>query len=281
MKKDFLHFSGVYGEQEIPFWDTAVYIEPIKKRSEVYNFEINEHLHSDLIQIFILEEGGGYISSEGGNIALEVPCVVFIPRGVLHGFSWHSNIKGSVITISQSYLEECMQHAKAISHHFQSFQIYAYQNEKDNFKLAMSNLSELIEELQSQHPHKKKMISLIITKLLIRLQRKGLKGIGEPILNENKMLSYFATFLQEVSKDTKRSKSIQEHAQNLNITAVHLNRVCQAMVQKSALQIIHEKLIVNAKNYLLHTDLTVREVSYSLTSKTLLTSVNFLKKWKV
>jgi AraC family transcriptional regulator, transcriptional activator of pobA len=63
------------------------------------------------------------------------------------------------------------------------------------------------------------------------------------------------------------SKSIEEYAKELNITAVHLNRICQSIVQKSALQIVQDYLINEAKKYLLNTSYSVSEVSYFLNFK--------------
>jgi len=278
MDNEFLHYKGVYGEQKLPFWDTAVYIEPVKQRSEVYNFEINEHLHSDLIQIFVLEEGGGIITSEGTNISLEVPCIVFIPPTVLHGFSWHSNIKGSVISISASYFDECLKNTESISHHFQSFQVYAFEKELDKFQNVISDFKELSSELSSHLPDKRKMMSLMIAKFLLKLYRKGRDGNQESVQSDSKVVNYFYGFLKEIANDKSRSKTIKEYASSLNITPVHLNRVCQTVVKKSALQIIHEKLIVEAKNKLLYTHFTIREVAYDLNFKDPSYFCKFFKK---
>lgn len=59
-------------------------------------------------------------------------------------------------------------------------------------------------------------------------------------------------------------KSIAHYARELNITTVHLNRICQAAVGKSALQVVDEFLFLEAEKYLKHTDYSISEVAYRL-----------------
>ena len=70
-------------------------------------------------------------------------------------------------------------------------------------------------------------------------------------------------FIQSV-KTSHQPKSIPEFAKELNITAVHLNRICNQVRGKSALLIVQEHLIEQAKNYLLHTSYTIAEIAYRL-----------------
>ena len=59
-------------------------------------------------------------------------------------------------------------------------------------------------------------------------------------------------------------KFINEYARELNITPVHLNRICQATVGKSALRAVHEFLFLEAEKYLKYTKYSVSEIAYRL-----------------
>jgi AraC family transcriptional regulator, transcriptional activator of pobA len=75
---------------------------------------------------------------------------------------------------------------------------------------------------------------------------------------------YFRNFQKSVKQSYTPMKSIKEYARELNITSVHLNRICQATVGKPALQIVHDFLILEAERFLKHTDLHVSEIAYRL-----------------
>ena len=65
-------------------------------------------------------------------------------------------------------------------------------------------------------------------------------------------------------KNSEYPKSIPDFADELNITPVHLNRICNAVAGKSAIELVHQNLIIEAQKYLLHTSYSVSEIAYLL-----------------
>ena len=74
-------------------------------------------------------------------------------------------------------------------------------------------------------------------------------------------------------------KSIKQYARELNITSVHLNRICQATVGKPALQIVHDFLVLEAEKFLKHTDMHVSEIAYQLNFEDPAYFSRFFKKY--
>lgn len=267
MAKQLLNYKGVYGEQEQPFWDTAIHIEPLVKRSKTYDFEIKEHLHTNLIQIFLLKRAKGTLSSEGKQIPIETPCFIVIPNGVLHGFIWEPTIKGSVLTVSLSFYESCLKKHQNALIQFQQLQYMTFEGDDPQFKELVQIKDSLEKEVADQGIDKHAIVQLLFKLLMIKLYRKSMNENTRVISNDNRTLRYFNAFQKEISRTIERTKTTKDYAKALNITPVHLNRICQSLVQKSALQIIHEKLTTEAKNHLLYTDVTIAEVAYALNFK--------------
>jgi AraC family transcriptional activator of pobA len=61
--------EGVYGEQTRPFQGANIHHEPLHIRCEKYDWYINEHLHTDLIQIFLIHSGKGHLLSEDKKLS--------------------------------------------------------------------------------------------------------------------------------------------------------------------------------------------------------------------
>jgi AraC family transcriptional activator of pobA len=124
-------------------------------------------------------------------------------------------------------------------------------------------LNELIDE----NPEKRNVIQLLFQLLFIQIYRFSILEKQEISISDNKMLNYFKSFQKSIKQTITETKSVENYAKEMSITSVHLNRVCQAIVRKSALQIIHEYLIAEAKKYLLNTNYSISEVSYLLNFK--------------
>jgi AraC family transcriptional activator of pobA len=58
--------------------------------------------------------------------------------------------------------------------------------------------------------------------------------------------------------------NVADYAEALNITAAHLNAICRRHTNINAQQLIHKRLILEAKRNLNYTVLTVNQVSDSL-----------------
>jgi len=265
MNKKLLHFRGIYGEHQEPFWDADVHLESIKLTSESYNFEIDEHVHSNLIQIFQLEEGEGTCYSEGTAYNLQTPCMIIVPSGNLHGFDWHPNIKGAVWTITTSLFEKSQESNQQILLHFQEMRY---------FKITESQMSELTsikdqmtQELSLYETEKATMIKILLQLFMTKLYRYDQDQNTQTVQNNNKALSYLNKFQKVINQQMDRSITINSYAQQLGITPIHLNRICQNTVGKTALQLVNEKHVNQAKKYLLGTTNTISEISYLLNFK--------------
>ena len=267
MPQKLLHYKGPYGDHKNPVQNELIDYEPLKIRSAIYNYEITEHLHADLIQIFIITEGGGFLLSEGKKIALQPPCALIIPNNTLHGFVLQSTIQGDVFTFSNMFFEKCLAETKKILLKLNQLQQVSFEEHPSNLKDIGYLRNRLIEELATFQPEKKYAIKLLFQLLLLQLYRIEQHQPAQIIPTENRMLTYFHTFQNLIKQNIHETKTIQHYAKELSISPVHLNRICQSLVQKSALQVVHEYLLIEAKKYLLGTSNSIAEISYFLDFK--------------
>jgi len=63
---------------------------------------------------------------------------------------------------------------------------------------------------------------------------------------------------------TRGISPLPGYADKIGITATHLNVLCRNAVNQSALDIIHERALLEAKRNLVYTTMTISEVSYVL-----------------
>lgn len=258
-----VNFKGLYGDNT-PAQIDFIHHEKLETRSQLYDWEINEHLHTDLIQIFIFKEGKGIFISEKKKMSIESPSILLVPANTLHGFAFQAGISGEVLTFSENYFEALFKNDPKLMIELNRLNIYA--NIADNEEI-MPIINGLFQEIHQEKIEKKSYLENLFRLFFLNLYRIQ-KQAEQPVHNtDNRSLVYFLKFQKNIKSSLFEEKSIQQYAKELTITAVHLNRICQQIAQKSALQIIQEHTINEAKKYLKNTQYSVSEISYFLNFK--------------
>jgi AraC family transcriptional activator of pobA len=267
MRKTIVNFKGLYGDKQAIYLPNFIHHEPLETRSKMYDWEIKEHLHTELFQLFVITQGEGTIISENKELKLIGPCIITIPSNSLHGFIFQPDIKGEVITFSESFLENIFKPTPKILLGINRFNLLLFEQNAVIFQQISQHILEIIRELYDDTLEKQTVIQSLFHLLFIYLYRFSLLQKQTIAQSDNRTLRYFRAFQKSIKKSLHETKPVSQYAKELNITSVHLNRICQALVQKSALEIVHDYLINEAKKYLLNTNYSVSEISYFLNFK--------------
>ena len=253
---------GLYGEAEILLPD-FLHCESMEYRSKKHNWVIKQHLHANLFQFFLIERGKVTYKFEDEQHTVSGPVIVIIPENTLHGLLVSRNIKGMVLTLSTSFLETVFRSAPSAL--MELSQIRILKNVGDRSYTAIKSLLyELHDEIREELPEKGLILQSQLSLLLSKLFRLSIDNSGNFIEAASSYSRYFNFFLRSIKKSYTPMKSIAHYARELNITTVHLNRICQATVGKSALQVVNEFLFLEAEKYLKHTEYSISEVAYRL-----------------
>ena len=257
---NFQHFDGLYGELNASPASDYIFSELISTRSEHFNWVIRPHIHTKLFQLFMVESGKVTLKSDFQEKPLVCPCLIVIPPAILHGFTYSSDVKGHILTISSSIIENVFPSLPILS--LTHPLLLEEFDEEYSFEKLQMLIENIDEELFGDLPERRLMLQTYITQLFVTLQR--ILNSEEDISDgKNPIIHHFRQF-QRLLKTADYPKSIPQFAQELNISPVHLNRVCQSIVGKSALQIIQEYLIEESKKYLEYTSHSISEIAYLL-----------------
>ena len=94
----------LYGEPRTGSAALLVHVETLDERSRPGNWTIQPHLHTDLHHVILIDKGGGAMEAEGLLTRFRAPCLIFVPAGTLHGFRWHDESRGAVMTVGDAHL---------------------------------------------------------------------------------------------------------------------------------------------------------------------------------
>ena len=261
MKKKLTYYNGLYGDLNYRPDGNYIFLELIETRSKGFDWAIKPHLHAHLYQIFCIESGKITLDSSAESQPLKTPCILVIPPNTLHGLNYSADVKGNILTISDAVFDDLFPISASLSFEFETLKYISLL--PASFKKLNLLIKELNEELFTNKISKRVMLNSLLQQLFISLHRMIIINGNNIHIDTNTTLHYYRRFIQSV-KTAGKQKSIPTFAKELSITAVHLNRICNQVCSKSALFIVQEHLMEQAKNYLSHTSLTIAEIAYNL-----------------
>ena len=267
MPVSFKTFEGLYGDNRQLLTDGLIHHEWLEVRSRLHDWIIGEHLHTDLVQVFFFTSGNGVLLADQQRVGLHPPCVLLIPANTLHGFDFEPDMVGEVFTLPEQVLETLFKASPHVLLEVNRLHQFTFAEGAEAFVALASIKEKICRELSRGNLERAVTLQLLIHLLWIYLYRISLEADRQVYPSDNRTLQYFHSFQKLIRKSIHEVKSVKEYAQELNITTVHLNRICQALVKKSALAVIHGYLITEAKKYLLHTSQSLSEITYSLNLK--------------
>ncbi len=272
-----IHY-GLYRENDFILPD-FMHCETLAYSSHKHKKIINEHLHTSLFQIFIVESGKLAFFIEKKKYLLEGPAIITIPENTLHEMKVEKGIKGKVMTVSTSFLENFFSNAPHALQELSITKIITEFDKGGSFEATHFFADNLHNEMNDDLPEKKMVLQCYFNLLLSLTYRLLKKNAEKFSLSDNRNLRYFRAFQKSVKKSYTTLRSIKQYAGELNISSVHLNRICRSSVGKPALHVVHEFLILEAEKFLKHTDLNISEIAYQLNFEDPAYFSRFFKKY--
>lgn len=261
--KKILNYNGLYGDNNCTFLPDFLHCELLETRSGIYNWEIKQHIHTQLCQIFLLEAGECLLTIGNEPRQLHTPCLLWIPENTLHGFHFSPDSQGVVITFSASLLEQQFKNATHILMALSKFQWLIADNEPKKLDTVRYLIQKTRTEFHGYLPARGMVIASWLGLLFVEIFRFS-DVQKDTIASLDRNLVYFQQYQRLIRHFSLTPKTISQYAAELNITPVHLNRVCQAVAEKSSSQVLQAYILAEAERYLKYTSYSISEIAYLL-----------------
>lgn len=134
-------------------------------------------------------------------------------------------------------------------------------------------LQEIYAEFQAGSSYSLQIIHGLLKALFGKLLRLAENGNQKPVAS----LSLYDKFQSLLTREYPRLHKVNEFAALLNTTPQNLSAACRKQAKKSAGQLISERILLEAKRYILHTDNTVNEIAELLSFSDASNFVKFFK----
>jgi AraC-like DNA-binding protein/mannose-6-phosphate isomerase-like protein (cupin superfamily) len=244
-----------------------------EKDFEFYRFEyfLNEREHlkhphrHDHFAIFMITSGTGTHLIDFRAFEIKPGRIFLLAPGQVHAWQQVSGVKGFVLLFTAEFFTLTLQYRELRAYLFNNF-IYqhAFLDPGKQTAAHIQHIFKNIErELAPVKKHTRNIIRSYINIILFELTRVYEQSI--PIANEKDVVHLkVLEFEMLVGKNFKSMHAVTDYALQLNITANYLNAICIKRRDVPAGQVIRDRIMLEARRLLAHSDLSIAQIAYEL-----------------
>jgi AraC family transcriptional activator of pobA len=256
----------LYGEHEPWLTPDMVHCESIASRSRLHNWHIKPHQHNGLFQILYLQCGNARIQLDDKHSVMRAGQVLMVPQICIHGFEFDRDAVGYVLTLAYPLINKLtLQMGDGLAA-LTSPSLHALGEDEESSHIRMA-FNAFDAEYRGNAPHRELLMEALLGAILIWLTRHALQalpGDHEEAAKGGRRSRHFVRFCELLEDGYSKHHPVAYYAKQIGITAAHLNLLCRQTVDKSALELIHERVLLEAKRNLVYTSMTISEVSYAI-----------------
>lgn len=252
----------LYGEKGGQPALDPVHVESIAARSRLHNWEIKPHRHHGLFQLLWLEQGQAQLMLDDVPGALAEGAIVLVPQHCVHGFRFEPDAGGLVVTLAYPLLANLNGDLGRQLLALSSARVCALRTASERAELPHL-LRWLAREYDGQGAFRLPLLEALIVAVLALLLRQsgpdraqaGRRPVSAPAA------AHLSRFAAEIERSFRTHAPLTHYAAQLGVSVAHLNALCRQYAGRSALMMVHERLLLEARRNLVYTAMTVREVA--------------------
>jgi len=243
-------------------WPTPdlLHCETISKRSREHHWEIKPHRHADLCQLLFVHRGQAELEIEGQRTLLGESALQILPALSVHGFRFSEDIDGYVVTLAaplMAHLQAQLGHSVNALAVAESYPAGADGDYLNSLFAALQN------EYQGREPAREMLMHSLVSVIMVWVSRQAIRRRSAS-QRPQRAREYFNGYIQLVETHYREHVKVEDLAHKLGISVSHLNGTCRELAGQPALQIMHERQLLEAKRLLTYTSMTIYEISDTL-----------------
>lgn len=252
---------SLYGEADAVAPE-FIHIEDIRSRSERYAWEIAEHRHHGLFQLLLLVEGAARVRVDHRTLEATAPLALAIPSGVAHAFSFAPDTHGFVLTIEDSMLARGGPEAHPAALLMQPALI-DLSAKPDEFARLVALFQQIALEFRGGGRATGAVLQWLASAALVLVLRQNEQVVRDKMRGAREAAE-FHRFRALVEQRLTEHWPVPRYARELGVSESRLNRVCRVAAGKSALEIVQDRLTLEARRRLIHVAGSVAALAYEL-----------------
>lgn len=225
------------------------------------------HIHN-YYQIVWFIKGTGKHYVDFYEYPVEENMLFFVSPGQIHWFDQGSRFEGIIIHFNESFLSS----EWADENLFIKYNIFNAFDAKPCFRVCDAcavSLQNIIKDVREELAHREDFahrdyLKHLVQLFLIQIQRMGKRDGNMQLQSSNNIHCTFVKFRQMIENHYRHLHTTKEYARLMNVTSKTLYNNVMEVAHITPLQMIDNRIILEAKRKLRHSSLKVKEIAFQL-----------------
>jgi len=233
----------------------VVHCETISARSTLHDWEFAPHRHARLHQVLLLTCGAGEVTLDGARHPLRPGSVVNVPIGLVHGYRFDPGTEGLVVTFAAEMLDETLRAPEGL------MPVLARPAVLDADESVSGTMRRLHEVFAARDFARAQILRSLAGLLLGQIAQAQMRTDPTEAAAQPDILQRFRGL---IDAHFTAHWSVNDYAKALAVTPTHLSRLTRGTTGKPASALIEDRVVREARRYLVYTDLPVSRIAYAL-----------------
>ena len=254
---------ALYGEDADPALADRLHLESIAARSRLHDWEIRPHRHENAFQLLLVLGGRAEARLDGATVALDGPAAVTVPALAAHGFRFDERIDGWVLTIDERHLRTLLAGEASLADTLLVLRARPLAGAGVAPRLDALTRA-LHDEWQGHAPWRQGALDALLRLVLVEVARALPETEGGPEPWPERAVEHVRRYRRLVDAHYREQPRLDVLAARLGITPTQLNRVCRQVLGRSALGVLHARVLLEAQRELAYTTMSVKQIALGL-----------------
>ena len=242
--------------------DDCLHYESVAVRGTEMDWTIPAHRHEGLHQFQWLEQGHVRGSIDGREFEAQAPVLLMLAPGSVHGFTYTPDTIGHQVTVPTTTLRQLLGGSTLADAELGASCVLP-DIEGEGEAECRNLFAQVAREFRTQSPGRVHALLACATLLAVQLlRRRGEHSTRERAQGARDTL--LRRYLALVEQHYREHRPLSFYADALGVTPDHLSRTCRQATKQSALQVLHERLLLEARRLLAYSPMPVTEVAQQL-----------------
>lgn len=254
----------LYGEARRRVPGRFVHVETIEARSARHHWKIEPHLHRWIHQIVLVSQGRGIARTDGAVFHFQPPALIVAPTGAVHGYEFERGTLGFVVSFAADLLTDLARREVAVGRLFAAPQTWEMPAGAADTSALLRVARGLARAYALDGPDSPLALEGWLALLLAQVMRVS-RVLAAPrnasISGSRELITRFRRLIESRFRS---SLHIAQYADTLGVSESSLRHACLGVTGQSPSQLVHARILIEAKRQLAYTPLPVAEIAYRL-----------------
>lgn len=264
-----IHIGRVYDQRDP---ECEIHYETFGRLAQFFGRNTPPHRHYCFYQVHILVKGSIRLNLDGQVYGGAAPLLIFTPPTIPHSFYSEEDTDGHVLTVRQEVVRSWYrgmpgQWPDALLREAAFIELASLPaTSGEDFSALVQTVELLQREAERDAKGHSALLRALGESAFIHLSRLLLAhepaAAQRPERSED--LRLFLNFCDLVEAHFRDHLTLTDYAGRLLITEARLNDICRRMAERPSKEVVHERLLQEARRLLLFSAVPVSEISYQL-----------------